>query len=234
MFRAGGRERGPDTQQGTRIKDKILCCCLVQIKASPRSCSLQTAQRKGLAGYLHPFRATPHERPSPRSALHPYLRENLFLKALIVFAIMGAISATEKENKPNETKNSPDVKAAVTDWESREQAKAAAPAKQKQGRRPRALSDHGRSDFQVTERGEPALLSALQEHRALPKLSLLPPHRSCAAIAFLQTLGQTEQDSGRGKAGEERGEASNITPPARAGFLLQQKQQIHVSVKEEP
>ena len=217
-------------------EEKTKCCAVVlcRSKLLPAAAASKELKEKGWPGTFSPFRATPHERPSPRSALHPYLRENLFLKSLTDFAIMGAISATEKENKPNETKNSPDVKAAVTDWESREQAKAAAPAKQTQGRRPRALSDHGRSDFQVTERGEPALLSALQEHRALPKLSLLPPHRSCAAIAFWQTLGQTEQDSGRGKAGEERGEASNITPPARAGFLLQQKQQIHVSVKEEP
>lgn len=46
----------------------------------------------------------PHERESPRSALQTYLRENLFLKALIVFAIMGAISATEKEKKKTQIK----------------------------------------------------------------------------------------------------------------------------------
>lgn len=97
------REKGSglDTEEGTRIKDKILCCHLVQIEASPSSCSLRRVQGTWAVRVpASPSVPLPHEREFPSSALQTYLRENLFLKALIVFAIMGAISAKQKKRKP--------------------------------------------------------------------------------------------------------------------------------------
>lgn len=77
------------------------------------------SSRKRAVSTFSPFSATPQQRASPRSALQAYLRENLFLKALIVFAIMGAISATEEGKKAQINQKKPHMKAAVTGWESR-------------------------------------------------------------------------------------------------------------------
>lgn len=101
MLRTGGKRGGLDTEKGTRIKDKILCRHLVQIEASPSSCSLQRVQRLGRAVWVPSPPSVPllPKRERPSSALQTYLRENLFLKALIVFAIIGAISAKKKEKK---------------------------------------------------------------------------------------------------------------------------------------
>lgn len=108
----------------------------------------------------------PHERESPRSALQTYLRENLFLKALIVFAIMGAISATEKKKTKNQIKTNQQKNPCALKQQSqtrRAESNSKLQPWQKDAQQACVLSDHRLSYFHITDQGEPTLLSALQD-----------------------------------------------------------------------
>lgn len=139
-----------------RIKDKILCCHFVQIKVSPSSCSLRRVQRTWAVLV-----------PSPSSVPLPHEREKSQLCASNlspgepVFESFDSLchhgcNFCKTGGKKEKTKIN--IKAEVTEQESRKRFRAA------------ALANEGLqcpSYFQVMDRGGPTLLSAPQEHTSL-------------------------------------------------------------------
>lgn len=121
------------------------------------------SSRKRAVSTFSPFSATPQQRASPRSALQAYLRENLFLKALIVFAIMGAISATEEGKKPKSNTKTPHENSSHRLGEQRAV---------------QSCFLHGKKT---------------EFHSIPFQLSLLPSQRELHYSAVFQTAGQTQR-----------------------------------------